>query len=50
MVDGRTNKTLFRFRTGHGSSGGMFGGDYVKLLNNSAKEVGNDAANALEAF
>ena len=62
VVDGKTGKTLFRFeqtrRSGFNSRSGVqlgpvqIGGEnpYVRLLNRSTKEVGNDVGGALTAF
>lgn len=60
VVDGKTRKVLFTFeqeRRSGANSGGIFGlgakGDnnpYARLVNRSAKQIGNDVASALKAF
>lgn len=60
VVDGKTKKVLFTFeqeRRSGANSGGIFsvgrGGDnnpYARLVNRSAKQIGNDVGSALKAF
>lgn len=60
VVDGKTKKVLFTFkqeRRSGANSGGLFSlgakGDnnpYARLVNRSAKQIGNDIGSALKAF
>jgi hypothetical protein len=60
ILDGTTKKVLFTFeqeRRSGADSGGIFGlgnrGDsnpYARLVNRSAKQIGNDIGSALKAF
>ncbi len=60
VLDGKTKKVLFTFtqeRRSGANSGGIFsvarGGDnnpYARLVNRSAKQIGNDIGSALKAF
>ncbi len=50
VADGRTQRVLCRFTQERRSGVGMFGGDYVELLNRSLREIGDDVGQALTTF
>lgn len=50
VVDAGTGKVLLRFRQERRSGAGMFGGDYVKLMDRNLRTIGEDVALILKAF
>jgi hypothetical protein len=50
VVDARTGKALLRFRQERRSGVGMFGGDYVKLMQRNLRTIGEDLAGVLRRF
>ncbi len=50
VMDGHTGKVLLRFLQERRSGWGMFGGDYVKLMNRNLRTIGEDLAGVLQHF
>jgi hypothetical protein len=50
VIDARSRKTLIRFRQERRSGFGAFGGGYGELFARTARQLGGDVANLLNAF
>jgi hypothetical protein len=50
IVDASSRKTLIRFKQERRSGFGMFGGGYGKLFTRTARQIGGDIADLLNAF
>jgi Domain of unknown function (DUF4410) len=50
VVDARSRKVLVRFKQERRSGFGVFGGGYGELFNRTARQIGGDVANLLNAF
>lgn len=50
VVDSRTGNVLLHFLQERRSGWGMFGGDYVKLMNRNLRTIGEDLAGVLRHF
>jgi hypothetical protein len=49
-VDAATGTVLLRFTQERRSGVGLFGGDYVELMNRNLVTIGQDLAGVLKAF
>ena len=50
VIDARSRKTLIRFRQERRSGVGAFGGGYGELFDRTARQIGGDVAELLNAF
>lgn len=50
VIDARSRKTLLRFRQERRSGVGAFGGAYGELFSRTARQIGGDVADLLNAF
>lgn len=50
IVDARSRKVLIRFRQERRSAFGLFGGGYGELFTRTARQIGGDVADLLNAF
>jgi hypothetical protein len=50
LIEGKSGRTLLRFRDARASSGGAFGGGYAEVLDENMHEVGEDVGVLLGAF
>jgi uncharacterized protein DUF4410 len=50
VIDARSKKTLIRFRQERRSGVGAFGGSYSELFARTARQIGGDVADLLNAF
>jgi hypothetical protein len=50
VIDARSRKTLVRFRQERRSGVGAFGGGYSELFGRTARQIGGDVADLLNAF
>ena len=50
VIDGGSGKVYLRFKHGRGSSIGVFGGDYEKMMSGDSKDAAEDLGKMLVKF
>jgi hypothetical protein len=50
IADAASGRVMLRFKQERRSAFGLFGGDYVKLMNRNLRAIGEDLADALGVF